>query len=144
MVESSVRALLNAMPKDLERTYDRIATKIKAQEKAASLLAIRILTMLAFAIRPLVFTELKIAVQLFGDDLSFNEDLWSEEVIVKICHGMLILHGTPQELCFVHGSAGEYVRAFCDRFDPTLAPCVEEQANSCLAKICLRYAHFFH
>ncbi|KAK4143731.1 ankyrin repeat-containing domain protein [Dichotomopilus funicola] len=142
-------ALLNSLPRNLDKTYERMLANIE-EESAEE--AKRILTLLCTAKRPLAVEELidGIAVEL-GDNPRFNEDsrLMGEDDIRHICPGFIEVDanvddnsGSEATVRIAHYSVQEYLestRILASGSSMARYAVQREQANTEVAAICLAY-----
>lgn len=132
-------ALLRSLPRDLDKTYERILSSIDIvfEEDAR-----RILALLCCTKRPLTIAELieGIAVEL-GDDPRLNPEarLFSEDEIHRICPGLLEIDISDKEnetVRLAHFSVQEYLESerAIERFRVQ-----KLVGNAEVASVCLTY-----
>ncbi|KAL2136905.1 hypothetical protein VTI74DRAFT_66 [Chaetomium olivicolor] len=143
--KSRLDALLRSLPRNLYETYERMLSNIDKESEAD---AIRMLTLLCTARRPLTVEELidSIAVEL-GDNPQFNEDsrlMNGADDIRRICPGFIELDLSPKNggttVRIAHYSVQEYLESDRIRSSATAQYAVDrEHANNAVALICLIY-----
>ncbi|KAK4183482.1 hypothetical protein QBC35DRAFT_98107 [Podospora australis] len=140
-----VRKALDTLPGSLERTYDNALDRIKhGQDTDRFELAMRLLAWLALAFEPLSVETIQhalAATELVLDDAEIDlEDLYSEDVLLNICAGIVVFESTGYKkrrlARFVHHSAEEYFERHRHRLFPNGDGHI---TRSCLAYITLSF-----
>ncbi|KAF2194389.1 purine and uridine phosphorylase [Zopfia rhizophila CBS 207.26] len=109
----TVRKALEALPKELDDTYDDAMKRIqKGQENDRSELAMKMLTLLSYALRPLKLGEIQhalLTMEVEADETSIDRgDVYDKELLLTICAGIIILEDGTSTLRFVHHTAETY------------------------------------
>lgn len=88
----AVRRALANLPKEVDKTYDAAMERIEAQIDDDRELATRVLSWLAYSLRPLSVRELQYAVAVKPEmtemDLDSIED---EELLTSVCAGLVVI-----------------------------------------------------
>jgi ankyrin repeat protein len=127
------RQALNAVPKDLNATYDLAMKRIHRLEDAQRQLAVDTLTWVVFATRPLRFPELQHAVAIEDGDSDVDSEALAESAtIVDLCASLIVLEEETQEIRLVHYTVQSYLESL-----PIMV-----NAHLKLASTCLNYLSF--
>jgi ankyrin repeat protein len=105
--ESDVRAKLGRLPRDLEQTYNEIYDAIMSEEEHAHQIAQYVLLWIMSAFRPLSPQEMCSALNWSG-----VEEAVSLEVLLKICHNLVIVDHELNVLRLTHLSVREYFEKY--------------------------------
>jgi len=106
------RQALNAVPKDLNATYDLAMERIHRLEDAQRQLAVDTLTWVVFATRPLRFPELQHAVAIEDGDSDVDSEALAESAtIVDLCASLIVLEEETQEIRLVHYTVQSYLES---------------------------------
>ena len=109
----TVRKALKMLPEKLNGTYDEALKRIqKGQEKDRSELAMKMLMLLSFSLRPLRLGEIQhtlLAMEIEGDEVNIDRnDVYDKELLLTICAGIIILEEGTSAIRFVHHTAETY------------------------------------
>ena len=87
----AVRAALDVLPADVNKTYEVAMDRIKKQDEESRQLAELILMWIIYARRPLSVEELQHAVATSPEMLDILQDsLVPEEILTSVCAGLVI------------------------------------------------------
>lgn len=129
-----VKVALNSLPDELDKMYDEVLRRIRAQDKDDAVLALKVLGWIHHAARPLGTRELQHALAVEPGDTEFDKDgIPDIGFIVSICQGIVESRDNkPMKL--VHYTVQEYL----DRRSVDLYP----NAQTEIAATCLTYLSF--
>ncbi|KAF3903201.1 Ankyrin-1 [Dactylellina cionopaga] len=135
----TLRKALETLPEELNDTYDDAIRRIqKGQEKDRSEVAMKILMLLSFALRPLKLGEIQHALLTTeveeGDTGIDRSDLYDKELLFTICAGIITLENETSSVRFVHHTAETY---FESRRTGLFA-----NAHTELTTVCITYLSF--
>jgi Ankyrin repeats (3 copies) len=106
----AVKRALNALPSTLDENYEEAMKRIKQSPTEQT--ALRVLTWIVYAVRPLQLDEVLHAVavdELESDDESIpDECLTSSSIIVNACAGMIRIDKASNVVVLVHKTTQEY------------------------------------
>jgi hypothetical protein len=126
--EKIIKNMLRKIPVGLDRSFERLAEAIRAQEKHAMHLAFRALDWSAWAVRPLTPDEFRYALWLGDPEETFRASEITLELILDVCQNFLKYESAVNQVMYIHSSAQRYVT---ERGDP-------EEAHRAIAIACLR------
>jgi len=133
--EKKLKKALETLPagKDaLNKVYDGTMQRIKALETSSRESAMRILTWVIHACRPLSITELQHALAIEVDEDSFDEEnIFDIEEDISLCAGLVTIDRERKIVQLFHKTAHEYFSLRKADLFP--------QAQSMLAETCLTY-----
>lgn len=114
--------------------YDQSLERIQNQEPETAALALKLLSWVQHAVRPLQIQELRHALAVENEDTSFDPDgLLDEDSVESMCSGMVSVQKNGI-VSLVHYSAQEYLtRKWSSRV---------QAAHRDIARICLTYVSF--
>ena len=96
-----VRTALANLPKEIDKTYDEAMKRIEAQIDDDRDLGTRVLSWLAYALRPLSVRELQyaLAIQPGMTEMDFDS-IEDEELLTSVCAGLVVIdeHSTTIHL----------------------------------------------
>lgn len=100
---------LQTIPKDLNGIYDDAMQRIYAQDEDSSRLAIKVLSWVSCALRPLTVLELQhaLARDSFGIGVT-DSDIIDEGLFISVCAGLVIIDNESHIVRLVHYTAQEY------------------------------------
>ena len=129
-----VKTALSSLPEELDRTYDQVLQRIRAQDRDHAVLALKVLSWIYHAARPLGVRELQHALAVEPGDSQFDEDgVPDVSLVLSVCAGIVIVRENDI-MGLVHYTAQEYLeRRSLDLFPDTQTE---------IAKICLTYLSF--
>jgi hypothetical protein len=111
-VKHTVKALreaLKSMPKDLDHTYEITIQRIIQAEDDREI-ALRVLTWVSNAKRPLSVRELQEALSVEQDDKTFDSNnILDTDIILSVCAGLVIIDEGNHVFRLVHYTAQEYL-----------------------------------
>jgi hypothetical protein len=85
----NLRHAITSLPKDLMDVYEKVMNRIQSQPSVDYILAIRVLSWISYAIRPLTVEELQQAIAIEPGDREFDEDaLIAEDSLLGVCAGL--------------------------------------------------------
>lgn len=129
-----VKAALNSLPEELDRTYDEVLQRIRAQHSDQALLALKILGWIHHAARPLDTRELQHALAVEPGDLQFEESgIPDVGLVLSVCAGIVEVRENGI-VGLVHYTAQEYLERRSVDFVP--------DAQMDIATTCLTYLSF--
>ncbi|KAK6343369.1 hypothetical protein TWF730_010960 [Orbilia blumenaviensis] len=138
----TLRNALRTLPERLNDTYDEAIERIrKGQERDRSELAMRMLKLLSFALRPLKLDEVQHALlamesmefETSETEIDYN-DLYDKKLLFAVCAGIVTLEEETSIVRFVHHTAEKYFEFKRQDFFP--------DAQTDLAKTCLTCLSF--
>ena len=140
---AAIKRALTSLPKDLEETYNRILSRIQADEDGVKD-ALTVLRWLAAAVRPPTLHEVAEAIAVSPGCAAIEDDnrLFDAKELLYICSGLVILTDDSEtgRLRLTHFSVKEYLLSARIRASPASVFALEEvQAHKYVAKICLTY-----
>ena len=135
--EQSFRLALQDLPEGLTATYERIYQKIARRSTRQRALAERIFDWTVCARRPLRFDELKDAVAVEIDDVSWDRRKISAETdgkrFLRVCGNLAVFHGRDSTVRLAHRTVGQFLSQYRrDHSQPDLR----------ISEICLTYLNF--
>ena len=139
----NVRQVLDDLPTGISATYDNVFSRILDQPKGDAELAMKVMSLVFCATRPLGLEELRHALAVQLGDCTLDTAAFTEaEIILSTTTGLLSTFPVddpkssafPTEVKFVHYTLQEYVEANHERLFPT--------AERDMARICLTYLSF--
>ena len=135
--ERSFISALQDLPEGLAATYERIYNKISCRSLRQKDLAERIFNWTFCARRPLRFTELKDAVAVDLDDISWDRRKISAETDEKrflhVCGNLVVFHERDRTVRFAHHTVGKFLEQHKrDR----------SKTDAKIGQICLTYLGF--
>lgn len=129
-----VRAALSSLPDELDRTYDGVMQRIRAQDSDEAVLALKVLGWVHHAVRPLGTQELQHALAVEPGDLQFEEGgIPDVSSVVSVCAGIVEVRENDT-IGLVHYTAQEYLGRRSIDFFP--------DAQTDIATTCLTYLSF--
>lgn len=129
-----IKVALVTLPERLKTMYDDMVDRIQMQDSENVSLALRALSWVFFAVRPLTIQELQYALAVELGDPSFDEDgLPDKDLVLSVCAGVVSIQ-EGDVIAFIHYTAREY---FEHR-----APTLFKDAQCEIAQICLTYLMF--
>lgn len=135
--ERSFRLALQDLPEGLTATYERIFQKIARGSTRQRALAERIFDWTVCARRQLRFDELKDAVAIEKDDVSWDRRKISAETdgkrFLRVCGNLAVLHGRDNTVRLAHHTFGQFLSQH--RRD-------HSQPDRRISEICLTYLNF--
>ena len=138
-----VRQVLDDLPTGIFATYDNVFSRILDQPKGDAELAMKVMSLVFCATRPLGVEELRHALAVQLGDCTLDTAAFTEaEIILSTTTGLLSTFPVddpkssafPTEVKFVHYTLQEYVKANHERLFPT--------AERDMARTCLTYLSF--
>lgn len=104
-----LKSALHSLPEGLEKTYDEVWHRIKAQNPDDAELAARVIYWVFHASRPLTIAEIQHALAVEPGDTFLDEDnIPNEEVLVSVCAGIILVQRESDTLSLVHYTTQEY------------------------------------
>src|SRR5271170_4488919 len=92
-----VRAALENLPEGMDGTYDEAMERVERQDDRRKRLAIRVLSWIIYAVRPLSVKELQHALAVMPDTTKLDpEDIIDDEILTSICVGLVRKHPTVE------------------------------------------------
>lgn len=134
---AQIRKSLQKVPRNLSAMYEKTANQILAtaeQRSPRALLAVRILSWVAYGVRALHIDELRhaLATEKMDADVD-HENLTSSKMIVSVCKGLM--KSDDQGYCrFIHLTAYDFFRAHFSF--------VSDRVDLDIASTCLTYLSF--
>ena len=119
MLLRDVRNTLKRLPTELDESYNEVMQRISHQETQQREAAMRILSWISYALRPLSFCELQHAISIEPEDDDVDEEAMLErEDVLSVCAGLLIMDQQSQTVRLIHYTAHDYFERFRDRLFP--------------------------
>lgn len=135
--ERSFKSALQDLPEGLTATYERISQKIACRSVRQKALAERILNWVVCARRPLRFDELKDAVAVDFDDVSWDRRKFSAETegkrFLHVCGNLVVFHERDSTVRLAHHTVGQFLDEQKSH---------HSQTDVRIGKICLTYLGF--
>ena len=132
---SKVRSALNDLPSKLNDTYEDAMYRIQHQHEEHRQLALRVLSWITNAVRPLRVEELQHAVSVeLGDEDIDDGPLESAALIVSVCAGLVTVDAESRTVRLVHFTVEEFFREHHKKWFP--------DGKKVIAKTCLTYLSF--
>lgn len=129
------KTALEALPVDLNVTYDEIWERIKAQNPDDAELAKKVVYWVFHAMRPLTVPELQHALAVELGDSSLDVDsIPDEDLMVSVCAGIVAVQGDSNTVGLVHSTTQEYFERKAAEFFP--------EAQREILRTCLTYLLF--
>lgn len=105
----AVRKTLETMPTTLDATYDEAMKRIENQDEEDKDLALRVLSWVAYASRPLKIDELRQALAVEPEESGLDdENMPDQEIILSVCAGLVASPQQSGAVHLVHYTAQEY------------------------------------
>ncbi|KAH0555888.1 hypothetical protein GP486_006166 [Trichoglossum hirsutum] len=135
----TIRKALETLPEKLNDMYHDTMERIQGgQEKNRSDLAMKMLMLLSYALRPLKLGEVQHALLTMeaepGETSIDPDDVYSKELLISICAGIVVLENGTSTIRFVHHTAETYFESNRER--------LFKNAQIELTKICVTYLSF--
>jgi ankyrin repeat protein len=136
---ATVRQALETLPEDLNNTYDETMKRIRnGQQKTKSDLAIKVLMLLSYALRPLKLDEVQhalLTMEAKPHETSIDRnDVYRKGLLLAICAGIAILEDETSAIRFVHHTAETYFKSNRER--------LFDEGHIELTKTCVTYLSF--
>ncbi|MCJ1464603.1 hypothetical protein MMC07_003216 [Pseudocyphellaria aurata] len=104
-----LKSALDSLPEGLDKTYDEVWYRIKAQNPDDAELATRVIYWVFHAFRPLTIAEMQHALAVEpGDNTLDDDNIPNEEVLVSVCAGIVLVQQESHTIGFVHNTTQEY------------------------------------
>jgi ankyrin repeat protein len=130
-----LREALDVLPSKLDETYASAMTRIQGQVPEYRDLALRTLSWISSASRPLRLEELLHALAVEPGDKGLDEDdSITESLLVTVCAGLVTLDVESSTIRLVHFTVEEYFKKTRQTWFP--------DADTQIARICLTYLSF--
>jgi ankyrin repeat protein len=130
-----VRKALNDLPEELNEIYNAALERIQNQHKDRSELAMRMLSWITYALRPLKVGEIQHAMAVMDldpDETCLDEeDLPSEALLVTVCGGILTIDQESNVIRLIHYTTQEYFERHRGEIFP------DAQLN--ISRACIQY-----
>ena len=131
----SIRNSLSTLPTKVYDTYENAVTRIKDQSDQDAELAVKLISFVFYAKRPLATDELLHALAVEEGDTELDKTALSEiEILLSISAGLVTLNKKSKTIELVHFTLQEYLEKFHSRLLPG--------AEAEMAKVCLNYLSF--
>jgi ankyrin repeat protein len=126
---------MNDLPSKLNDTYEDAMDRIQHQHEEHRQLALRVLSWITNAVRPLQVEELQHAVSVeIGDEEIDDGPLESAALIVSVCAGLVTVDAESRSVRLVHFTVEEFFKESHYKWFP--------DGNKVIAKTCLTYLSF--
>lgn len=104
-----VKSALHSLPEGLEKTYDEVWLRIKAQNPDDAELATKVIYWVFHAFRPLTIAEMQHALAVEpGDNTLDDDNIPNEEVLVSVCAGIVLVQQESDTIGLAHYTTQEY------------------------------------
>jgi hypothetical protein len=134
----SLRKALDILPEELDKTYEEAIERIQSQPEDESKLAMRVLSWITHAIRPLKVEEILYAIAVMnldpGDTTLDEEGLTDEAELITVCGGIVIVDQDSRVIRLVHYTTQEYFNRKRGKWFPN--------AESQITTTCITYLSF--
>ncbi|KFZ04968.1 hypothetical protein V501_08817 [Pseudogymnoascus sp. VKM F-4519 (FW-2642)] len=131
----SLRKALDVLPDKLEKTYDDALERIQRQPEDESKLAMRVLSWITHAVRPLKVEEIQHAIAIMNfdpDDTTLDEEgLPDEAELITVCGGSAVIDQDSGVIRLVHYTTQDYFERHRSKIFPT--------AQADILCACIRY-----
>ena len=110
-----IKSALETLPESLDKMYDDMLARIQTQDPERATLAMKTLSWIFYAVRPLTIQELQHALAIEPGDVFLDKDGVSDkDMIVSICIGLISVQ-EGNIVGFIHYTIREYLahRAMC-------------------------------
>lgn len=126
---------MDVLPDKLEKTYDDALERIQRQPEDESKLAMRVLSWITHAVRPLKVEEIQHAIAVMNfdsDDTTLDEEgLPDEAELITVCGGSAVIDQDSGVIRLVHYTTQDYFERHRSRIFPT--------AQADILCACIRY-----
>ena len=131
-----LKASLQRLPEDLDRTYDDALERIKNQDSQKVARAEQVLKLINCAKRPLKLEELRQALSIREGDTCLDTDgLPRAESLISTCCGLVVVEDESQVVRLVHYTVEEYFARKVERYR-------NPEAHAFFARILITYLSF--
>ena len=114
-----LKATLEALPEDLDKTYDEVVERINGQSRDDSHLAWQVLGWVLHSARPISVVEVQHALAVEPEDTEIDEDsLIETELLTSVCAGIVTVQSEGEILGLVHLSTQKYLLRNSKRLFP--------------------------
>lgn len=132
---SQVKMAFQNLPKTLDSTYEDAMQRLSAQQRDDVELAIKVLSWISYAIRPLSIVELQHAIAIDFSEKEFDEEaLTDQDILTSVCGGLVRIDQETTTVRLIHSTAQEYFKRHRDRIFP--------DAKNIIARTCITYLSF--
>jgi hypothetical protein len=105
----ALKLTLANLPESLDKTYDEVLERIRSQDTEDVDLAMRVLSWITHAFRPLTIQELQHALAVTSDDTELDEDALTDvELLISVCAGIVTIDQESNVIRLVHYTTQEY------------------------------------
>jgi hypothetical protein len=119
----SLRKALDVLPEERDKTYEEALERIQRQPEDESKLAMRVLSWITHAIRPLKVGEIQHAIAVMNfepDDTTLDEEgLADEAELITVCGGIAVIDQNSRVIRLVHYTTQEYFERHRSEIFPT-------------------------
>lgn len=130
-----VKQAFTNLPRSLNNTYEDAMKRISAQEEHDVDLAMKVLSWISYAARPLNILELQHAIATDPSDETFDSDaLIDQDILASVCGGLVSIDPKTTTVRLIHYTAQEYFERHGDRIFP--------EARTDIARTCVAYLSF--
>ncbi|KAI9894307.1 MAG: hypothetical protein M1814_003063 [Vezdaea aestivalis] len=130
-----IRNCLQKLPKDVHQTYKDALNRIHSQDTERSELAMKVLTWICYAFRPLTIKEIQHAVSIEVNESKFDEEALPDEgLLISVCAGLVNIDEQSGVIRLIHYTAQEYF----DEHREQILPC----GHISITELCLTYLSF--
>ncbi|KAE9382078.1 hypothetical protein N431DRAFT_317626, partial [Stipitochalara longipes BDJ] len=130
-----VKQAFKDLPRSLNNTYENVIMRISAQEEHDVDLAMKVLSWISCAARPLNILELQHAIATDPLDETFDSDaLIDQDILASVCGGLVSIDPETATVRLIHHTAQEYFERHGDRIFP--------EARTNIARTCVAYLSF--
>lgn len=125
-----VRKALLDLPEEINETYDDAMKRIFDQHKDSSQLAIRALSWIVCAKRPLKIGELLEALAVDLDDKEYDEEaMFHQDLVLSVCAGLVTIEKETDLVRLVHYTTQQYLEL---KRETLFRDADNDLANTCL------------
>ena len=136
--KKQVKQKLKKMPSNLNDSYASSLGRVNQQPDDFRTLAYRILLWLSRARRPLSRQELSQAVAVEIGDVCLDEDnIPEEEIMTRVCMGLVVVDSDTSIICLVHFSMQEYLQTYFESSSEARLILEEKDVIDMIVKTCL-------
>src|SRR5271154_2111096 len=136
-----VKFALISLPKEVYATYDKAIERISGQNSNHVALAIKVLSWIICAIRPLTVDEMQHALAVDRNDTFLHKDgIRNKDILVSVCAGIVTIQQESNTISLVHYTAQEYFGSEGTKRSKGMEFLAHAQAE--IARTCLTYLLF--
>lgn len=131
-----IKNALDTPPDGLDSIYEELMARIRLQNpKDHAELALKDLSWIFYAVRPLTVTEVQHALAVEPGDVELDEDgIPDQDLLVSVCAGVVMINNNRDTISLVHYTTQEYFQQSRKH--------ILEHASKDISRTCLTYLQF--